>query len=216
LSLSLSPSFTLRGHNAAINHGAKSATRKYAPAIATALGKEQDMNELNKNKFLSKSEYNRLIVNLDKHELYDFRNVTMLMTSLFTGARPSEVLAITKQDLSKENKTVFLKGLKGSRDRELPLPPGIFSRLMTLAIEAPKDQERLFPIALRTMQGIWHQYRPAKKGIKSLRHTFAIRLYEKTKDIRLTQMALGHRYMNTTQIYAEYVYNQEELRRLIL
>lgn len=173
-------------------------------------------SELNKSKFLSPKEYDKLVVTLDEFELSDYRNVTLLLTAMFTGARPSEVLAIKKSDLSDESKSVFIKGLKGSRDREIPLPPGIYSRLKTLACEAPTNQEKIFPIALRTMQTIWHNYRPTKKGVRSLRHTFAIRLYEKTKDIRLVQMALGHRSMSNTQVYAEYVYNQQELRRLLL
>lgn len=168
---------------------------------------------LNQSKFLSDDEYSRLIVTLDKFELKDFRNVTLLYLCLFTGARASEILGITKSDLNPKNKSVFIKGLKNSRDREIPLLPGIFDRLMTLATESPND--RLFPIALRTMQGIWHTYRPSRKGVKSLRHTFAMRLYEKTKDIRLVQMALGHKSILNTMVYADYVYNQQELRRLL-
>ena len=44
--------------------------------------------------------------------------------------------------------------------------------------------------------GITHHY-----TIHSLRHTFATRLYEKTGDLRLTQMALGHKRIATTEIY---------------
>lgn len=139
----------------------------------------------------------------------------MILTSIHTGARPSEVLRIRKKDLSREDNVVCIWGIKGSRDREIPLPPKLFDRLYQLAAEL-QPEDKIFPIALRTYQGIWHQYRPAKKGIKALRHTFAIRLYQKTKDIRLVQRALGHKCLNTTQIYTEYEYNVEELRRLML
>ncbi len=39
--------------------------------------------------------------------------------------------------------------------------------------------------------------------VHTLRHTFATRLYEKTGDLRLVQMALGHRQVTTTEIYSQ-------------
>ena len=38
-------------------------------------------------------------------------------------------------------------------------------------------------------------------SVHSTRHTFATRLYRHTKDLRLVQRALGHRYLSTTQVY---------------
>lgn len=172
-------------------------------------------NQLNKTKFLSEEEANHLTTLLTEYHSRDPRNTTILQLSLHTGARPSEILGITKADLNPENNTVFIHGLKGSRDRELPLPEPLFNAINDMAAKLDPEQ-RIFPIALRTLQTVWHHYRPAKKGIKSLRHTFAIRLYQKTKDIRLVQMALGHRSILNTMVYADYVYNQEELRKLLL
>ena len=38
-------------------------------------------------------------------------------------------------------------------------------------------------------------------SVHSTRHTFATRLYRHTKDLRLVQRALGHRFLSTTQVY---------------
>ncbi len=133
---------------------------------------------------------------------------------MHTGARPSEILAVTKQDLHPDTQTVFIYGLKRSRDRDLPLPEWLFKHLTQASAHLnPKD--KIFPLALRTLQTAWHKYRPAEKGIKSLRHTFAVRLYQKTKDIKLVQLALGHTTLVNTSIYADFVYSQEEMKRII-
>ena len=84
----------------------------------------------------------------------------------------------------------------------------------TLSPELMK--QRIFPISYIRFHQIWDKYRPCHKKLHSLRHTFAIRLYKKTKDIRLVQFALGHRNIANTMIYADYVYSQEELKKLIL
>ena len=82
--------------------------------------------------------------------------------------------------------------------------------------QRPDLQKHLFPISYPRLVQIWQHYRPVHKKFHSLRHTFAIELYKKTKDIRLLQMALGHRNIANTMIYADYVYSQTELRRLLL
>jgi len=76
--------------------------------------------------------------------------------------------------------------------------------------------QKIFPITYNRYRQIWEMYRPTHKKLHSLRHTFAIELYKKTKDIRLVQFALGHRNITNTMIYADYVYSQQELRKLIL
>lgn len=172
------------------------------------------MSALNRTKFLSDNEWAKLQAKLSHYAPDNPRDTTLIQVSMLTGARPSEVLNITKEDLFEETCSVFIKGLKGSRDREIPLPQQFFARFKKVADSSPSN--KVFPIALRTYQGIWHRYRPARKGVKSLRHTFAIRLYSKTKDVRLVQMALGHKCMATTQVYVDYVYSVEEMKKLIL
>ncbi|MEK7358616.1 MAG: tyrosine-type recombinase/integrase, partial [Bdellovibrionota bacterium] len=100
-------------------------------------------------------------------------------------------------------------------DREIPIKAEIFERLIAYASAVPRSSE-LFPIGYHRLRQIWDWYRPAPKKFHSLRHTFAIRLYRKTKDLRLVQVALGHRNITNTMIYADYVYSQSELKKLIL
>jgi integrase len=125
-----------------------------------------------------------------------------------------ELLNLSKSDLNLHDQTIFIRGIKGSNDREIPLPPKFFDRLNRFVANQPN--EKIFNISYNRLRQIWEMYRPVHKKLHSLRHTFAIRLYKKTKDIRLVQVALGHRNITNTMIYADYVYSQQELRRLIL
>lgn len=169
---------------------------------------------LNKSKYLTDFELDRLFHILNSFELKEPRNVVLLKTALATGARASELLALRKSDLDPQEGTLFIRGLKGSSDRELPVKRSLFERLQALSESSPA--ERVFPISYNRLRQIWQLYRPVHKKFHCLRHTFAIQLYKKTKDVRLLQMALGHRNIVNTMIYADYVYSKEELRKLLL
>lgn len=169
---------------------------------------------LNNNKYLLPNELAHLEKLLSENLDKDPRNCLALLLALRTGARAQEVLNLKKSDLNAFEETVLIQGLKGSNDREIPLHSPLFKKLMKYA--ATVDGEFLFPITYNRFRQIWDFYRPTNKKLHSLRHTFAIQLYKKTKDIRLVQVALGHRNVMNTMIYADYVYSQTELRKLIL
>lgn len=169
---------------------------------------------LNKNKYLLDAETERLDYILKSFKEKDARNCTLLWTLFHTGGRAQEILNLRISDLNPEEKSVFIRGIKGSNDREIPLPPWLYARIEAEAARA--QNEVLFPITYARLRQIWTLYRPVHKKLHALRHTFAIRLYKKTKDLRLIQVALGHRNITNTMIYADYVYSQQELRKLIL
>ncbi len=169
---------------------------------------------LNKNKYLLSPEADRLRKILTDFQGSDPRNCFLLSLGLRTGARAQELLNLQKTDLNAYDQTIFVRGIKGSNDREIPLHSRFFEDLhrYTESVSGTK----LFDIGYQRLYQIWEFYRPVPKKFHSLRHTFAIELYQKTKDLRLVQVALGHRNITNTMIYADYVYSQQELRRLIL
>lgn len=194
---------------------------------------------LNKNKYLLDFEFEKLNQILTSFEDRDVRNVLLLKLALNTGARATELLSIKVKDIDQKSKSVFIYGIKGSNDREIPLDNKLFldlQKYIHLSRSVPKskknanpkfshnpenhvsffEETQLFEITYPRLVQIWLNYRPVQKSFHALRHTFAIRLYKKTRDIRLLQFALGHRNIANTMIYADYVYSQEELRKLIL
>lgn len=178
----------------------------------------QSRYALNKNKYLLDPEVERLEHILESLPMAEDRDALMIWLALKTGARASEILALRKVDLNPYDRTIFIRGIKGSNDRELPLAPWLFERLRLFSERElnQKGDSDLFPIGYHRLRQLWDWYRPVPKKFHALRHTFAIRLYRKTKDLRLVQVALGHRNITNTMIYADYVYSQTELRKLIL
>ena len=164
---------------------------------------------LNRNKYLLDPEYERLDTILKSFMDRDPRNCLLLTLALQTGARAQELLNIEATDLNDFEQSLFIRGIKGSNDRELPLRPQLFNQIK----KALPEQGPLFPISYPRLYQVWQNYRPVPKKFHSLRHTFAIRLYRKTKDIRLVQVALGHRNITNTMIYADYLYSQQEFRK---
>lgn len=166
--------------------------------------------QINKTKYLSKIELNQL---LNKLQNDHSRNSLIIQLALATGARASELLAIRVSDLDMHNKSVFIKGLKNSFDREIPLKDDLFNALIGFARKS--NHYLLFNISYPRLVQIWEQYKPINKKFHSLRHTFALNLYERTKDIALVKAALGHKNVMNSMVYLEYFENQSLLKKII-
>lgn len=178
----------------------------------------QKSYSLNKNKYLLDPERQKLEELLQQFMASNLRDCLLLSIALKTGARAQEILNLKLSDINEHDKSIFFHGIKGSNDRELPIAPKLFQSLMLYIHNGNfgDSQNHVFPISYNRLRQIWQFYRPTHKKFHSLRHTFAIQLYKKTKDIRLVQFALGHRNITNTMIYADYVYSQQELKKLIL
>lgn len=168
---------------------------------------------ITKDKFLSKTEYAKLRQSVRRNRS---RDAILLKLFMFTAARANEGLAVRLMDLDRETKTVYIKALKGSSDREIPLPPWYFHELHNYAKKICKTPEdEIFPFCYTILHRTWRIYRPCNKKIHSLRHTLAITVYEATRDLKLVQILLGHRSIKNTMVYLDYVYNRQEMRRLL-
>lgn len=167
---------------------------------------------INKTKYLLEPEIAALNQTLTKFQDSDPRNAALLWILIHTGARATEALNIRAEDVNMHDKTVFIRGIKGSNDREIPLPDWLFKLVAKLAAKPGP----IFDISYNRLFQIWELYRPCHKKLHSLRHTFAIDLYKRSKDIRLVQVALGHRNITNTMVYADYLYSQAELRKMLV
>jgi integrase len=166
--------------------------------------------QITPHKFLTADELTSLKQSLVGRTCRDSLLVELLLA---TGARVSELLPTTLADLDIAQQTIHIHGLKGSLDRVLPLRPALFNRLL---LQAKLTAGKPFPIGYDRAVDIWQMYRPVKKKLHCLRHTFAIELYKKTRDIKLVQRALGHKSINNTMVYMDLVITTEDFRKAML
>jgi integrase/recombinase XerD len=164
---------------------------------------------------LSRDEAARLIAatrNL-KHQM-------ALSVAYGTGLRASEVVALKVGDIDSQRMTLRIEQGKGHKDRYAMLPPLLLERLRTwwrVARAQGKMLENgwLFPglnpiesLSTRQLNRAVHAAALAagidkRVSMHTLRHSFATHLLEQKVDIRVIQVLLGHKKLETTALYAQ-------------
>lgn len=167
---------------------------------------------LTPQKYLSVDEQAHFEALCDRHSVKDLRNTTMLIFMLKTGLRPSEVCNVLWGDIDESSQTLFVRTLKGGPSRVIPLCQSMIDRIKSLG---PFDNEDLiFGVGYQTLRIAWNEYRPVRKKLHSLRHTFAVNMYNKSgHNLSLVQQALGHTSIQTTAIYLQIHASMSEMRK---
>lgn len=138
----------------------------------------------------------------------EYRNAVFILTALNCGMRVSELLNLKMRDVDFDNKVIYLRSLKNGIDRDLPAPKEFLDYA-----DKRRAEKYVFDIGYQRIVQIWNFYRPVKKTFHALRHTFAMRLMRRTKNIRKVQYALGHKNLSSTGIYLEEQYKPEDMKR---
>jgi len=173
---------------------------------------------------LTQTEQEALLNQPNRRYFTGHRNRVMLRLMLDTGLRLDEASSLRWKDIDLNSGKVMVRQGKGAKDRTLWTGESNLAALIewrerqqhegtgtTELVFATKDGEKLDPSYMRRMVARYASKAGIEKHVTphTLRHTFATDLYRETSNIRLTQKALGHANLATTQIYTHIV--DEEL-----
>jgi len=164
---------------------------------------------------LSREEVSRLIAAAG-----NLKHQTALALAYGTGLRVNEVVTLKVGDIDSQRMTLRVEQGKGQKDRYAMLSPVLLERLrvwwrVARAQGKMLDGGWLFPglnpispLSARQLNRAIHTAAD-EAGIEkhismhSLRHAFATHLLEQKVDIRLIQVLLGHKKLETTALYAQ-------------
>ena len=164
---------------------------------------------------LSRDEVARLI-----EAAGNLKHQTALSVAYGTGLRASEVVALKVSDIDSQRMTLRIEQGKGHKDRYAMLSPVLLERLrlwwrVARAQGKMPDGGWLFPglnpfepLSTRQLNRAIHAAADAAQidkrvSMHSLRHAFATHLLEAKVDIRVIQVLLGHKRLDTTALYTQ-------------
>lgn len=164
-------------------------------------------------KYLNREERQRVLSAMTK---LDARRALFALTLAWSGARVSEVLALTPRSFQIEHSVISIVTLKRRRwsVREIPIPPELMQALdREFSLQAGQQDQRvrdgrLWPMsrvtAWRFVKGVMSTAGVFGRAAcpRGLRHAFGVGTLQAGVPITLLQRWLGHAKLSTTAIYA--------------
>lgn len=163
---------------------------------------------------LSRSEVETII-----QSCVNIKHKTLLMVIYSAGLRVSEAVALRMSDIDSDRMTLHLRDCKNGRDRYVMLSKRVYQQLRQYW-KACHFNDYLFPrqgseqpITAASASAI---YKKAKQqagiqkagGIHALRHAFATHMLESGHDLFVIKELLGHRCIQSTARYLNFVPNR--------
>ena len=162
---------------------------------------------------LSAEEVGRLLASAT-----NIKHKALLSLAYATGLRASEVVSLKLTDIDRDRMVIRVEQGKGKKDRYVILSPHLLELLREWWRVARKKgwmspgQPWLFPGYRRQHTSARQLHRivrlaaaragiAKRVGVHTLRHSFATHLLEQKTDIRIIQVLLGHKKLDTTALY---------------
>jgi len=147
-----------------------------------------------------------------------------LSTAYGAGLRASEVTHLKVSDIDSQRMLIHVEQGKGSRDRQAKLSPTLqrvlrqwwrFAQAERKVLKGGwlfPGQNPVNPMSTRQFSRAFHAAATVagidkSVSLHSLRHAFATHLLEQGVDIRVIQVLLGHKKLETTALYSQVATN---------
>ncbi len=180
------------------------------------------MEQIDRKKYMSKSETKQLRQTAEARAYLDLKkgrvqgplSWMLIDVALSTGLRVSELAAITLKDIDFKRGCLTICRLKKKKKRTETLAIGKALLNHLKSYIADRTKGKLFvgkrgALSAQGLQQIWSASikragLPKELSIHSARHTLAVHLLKKTKNLRQVQKQLGHSSPATTaNMYAD-------------
>jgi len=156
---------------------------------------------------LSPDEVSRFFENIS-----NLKHRAILMTAYAAGLRVSEVASLQPNDIDSQRMLIRIEQGKGRKDRYVMLSPNLLDLLRAYwkvarpthwlfpghPCNRPITREAIYQVCLKATKAAGLN---KKVTVRALRHCFATHLLEAGANIRVIQMLLGHRSLQTTARY---------------
>jgi len=186
------------------------------------------------DKFLDASQVSALRAALEAEraegDKYAIRNGALIETLLGTGLRVSELCSLVVADLflDANSPNVLVRRGKGGKSRLVAISAALahyLSAFLRWKLSIGEPVTPVSPLFVSERGGGMHRSAvhrlwkaalklaglPTRHGVHATRHSYAVEVYRRTRDLRLTQRLLGHSSPNTTQVYASLL--DDDVRR---
>lgn len=129
-----------------------------------------------------------------------------------TGVRVSELISLTPGDILFTEGQIQVIG-KGNKPRNIDIPEDLVY-LLRIYIKKKniKKRQKIFPLSRQQIGNITRRLGGINPHV--FRHSYAVELLRKTKNIRYVQVQLGHASLTVTEIYLRYMEYKEDKKRV--
>jgi integrase/recombinase XerD len=189
-----------------------------APALVAAVPRVTTHGRGHRCIALSEQQRCKLLQAFDKTRPEGRRDYAMMLCMLDLGLRATEVVRLQLDGVDWASGYVVIPKTKTDRGRELPVPRHVLTAVRQYARRGRPRTEatQLFVrhgrrggqpltrgIIKQALQAAYRRcgFPRTWNGTHRLRHTFATRLYGKRVDPKTVADLLGHRHLDTTNIY---------------
>lgn len=166
-------------------------------------GKNQFWDNPNPKKLVKYLEKEQVEEIINRAKVDNKRNFLILLILWRTGIRCQELVNLIKRDI-KDNHILIRQG-KGHKDRIVGADPNLLDLISYHCGDMTLD-DKLFPLSTAQIRNIVHKYQGTESvHPHTFRHSFAVHALKSGVNLRSLQKILGHRSLNTTQIYLDVV-----------